>query len=133
MSKRHRTKREDTDPMKFKSLGTTASAIALLATALTGTVATAGTAAAATQPDCSSALTNVKPKATVNLRSQPKTSSTALGTWGKGQKGGICFGGSRPVTGGSYTACGKTSNKWYFGGPNSTSVEGWVPATCLPI
>ena len=116
--------------MTFKSLGTAASAIALLATALTGTVATAGTAVAATKPDCSSALTNVKPKATVNLRSQPKTSSTALGTWGKG---GICFGGSKPVTGGSYTACGKTSNKWYFGGPNSTSVEGWVPATCLPI
>ncbi|MFJ3509914.1 hypothetical protein [Streptomyces luteogriseus] len=116
--------------MKFTSLGTAASAIALLATALTGT---AGTAAAATKPDCSSALTNVKPKATVNLRSQPKTSSTALGTWGKGQKGGICFGGSKPVTGGSYTACGKSSNKWYFGGPNSTSVEGWVPATCLPV
>ncbi|PPS78104.1 MULTISPECIES: hypothetical protein [Streptomyces] len=119
--------------MKLKSLGTALTTAALIATALTGTVATAGTAAAATQPDCSSALTNVKPKATVNLRSQPKTSSTALGTWGKGQNGGICFGGSKPVTGGSYTACGKSSNKWYFGGPNSTSVEGWVPATCLPI
>jgi hypothetical protein len=119
--------------MKFTSLGTAATAIALFATALTGTVATAGTAAAATKPDCSSALVNVKPKATVNLRSAPKTSSTALGTWGKGQKGGVCFGDGKPTTGGSYTACGKTSNKWYFGGPNSTSKEGWVPATCLPI
>ncbi|MEU7717560.1 hypothetical protein [Streptomyces tibetensis] len=133
MSKRHRTKREDTDPMKFKSLGAALTTAALIGTALTATVATAGTAAAVTKPACNSALTNVKPKATVNLRSQPKTSSTALGTWGKGQAGGICFDGSKPVAGGSYTACGKTSNKWYFGGPNSTSVEGWVPATCLPI
>jgi uncharacterized protein YgiM (DUF1202 family) len=119
--------------MKFQSLGTAATAMALFATALTGTVATAGTAAAATKPDCSSALTNVKPKATVNLRSQPKTSSTALGTWGKGKAGGVCFGDRKPTKGGTYTACGKTSNKWYFGGPNSTSKEGWVPATCLPI
>ncbi|MFD5158427.1 hypothetical protein ACFWMJ_10200 [Streptomyces hawaiiensis] len=119
--------------MKFTSLGTAATAIALFATALTGAVATAGTAAAATKPDCSSSLVNVKPKQTVNLRSSPKTSSTALGTWGKGQKGGVCFDDRKPTTGGSYTACGKTSNKWYFGGPNSSSVEGWVPATCLPI
>ncbi|GHD12291.1 hypothetical protein GCM10010313_36350 [Streptomyces violarus] len=132
MSKRHRDKREDT-ALKLKSLGTALTTAALIGTALTGAVATAGTAAAATKPDCSSALVNVKPKATVNLRSSPKSSATALGTWGKGQKGGVCFGDRKPTKGGSYTACGKTSNKWYFGGPNSTSKEGWVPATCLPI
>ncbi|MFC9127184.1 hypothetical protein ACFT4A_10100 [Streptomyces sp. NPDC057099] len=86
--------------MKWKSLGTALTTAALIGTALTGAVATAGTAASATKPDCGSALTNVK----------PKSSATALGTWGKGQKGGVCF-----------------------GGPNGTSKEGWVPATCLPI
>ncbi|SDN04216.1 hypothetical protein SAMN04487981_103358 [Streptomyces sp. cf386] len=115
--------------MKFKSLGTALTTAALIGTALTGT---AGTASAATA-DCSSSLVNVKPKESVNLRSQPKTSATALGVWGKGKPGGVCFGDRGPTTGGSYTACGKTSNKWYFGGPNSSSVEGWVPATCLPI
>ncbi|MCX5050450.1 MULTISPECIES: hypothetical protein [unclassified Streptomyces] len=119
--------------MKFRSLGTALATAALIGTALTGTVATAGMAAAATTPDCSSALTNVKPKETVNLRSSPKTSATALGTWGKGAKGGICTSDGKPVKGGSYTACGKTSDKWFYGGPDSSSVEGWVPATCLPI
>ncbi|MCL8016699.1 hypothetical protein [Streptomyces sp. AS02] len=119
--------------MKLKSLGTALTTAALMATALTGAVATAGTASAATKPDCSSSLVNVKPKESVNLRSEPKKGATALGVWGKGKPGGVCFGDRKPVTGGSYTACGKTSDKWYFGGPNSTEVEGWVPATCLPI
>jgi hypothetical protein len=116
--------------LKLKSLGTALTTAALIGTALTGA---AGTASAATQPDCSSSLVNIKPKESVKMRTSPKTSATALGVWGKGKKGGVCFGDRKPATGGSYTACGKTSNKWYYGGPNSTSVEGWVPATCLPI
>jgi hypothetical protein len=132
MSKRHRSNGRNT-ALKLNSLGTALTTAALIGTALTGAVATAGTAAAATKPDCSSSLINVKPKETVNIRSAPKTSAKALGTWGKGKKGGVCFGDRKPVTGGSYKACGKKSNKWYFGGPNSTNVEGWVPATCLPI
>jgi hypothetical protein len=119
--------------LKFKSLGTALTTAALIGTALTGAVATAGTASAVTKPDCSSALTNVKPKETVNLRSAPKTSAKALGVWGKGKKGAICTSNGKPVKGGSYKACGKKSDKWFYGGPNSTSVEGWVPATCLPI
>ncbi|MFD8230706.1 hypothetical protein ACFV20_02210 [Streptomyces sp. NPDC059696] len=113
--------------MKFTSLGTAASALALFATALTGTVAAAGTAAAAPPKDCSKAIVNVKAKETVNVRSAPKTSATALGIWGKGKKGGICNDG-KSFKGGSYTACGKTSNQWYYGGDK---VNGWVPKTCI--
>ncbi|MEU0387553.1 hypothetical protein [Streptomyces chartreusis] len=112
--------------MRFKSLGTAATSIALFATALTGTVATAGTAAAAPQ-DCSEAIVNVEAKETVNVRSAPKKTATALGIWGKGKRGGICNDG-KAYKGGSYTACGKTSNMWYYGGDK---VNGWVPKTCI--
>lgn len=119
--------------MKLKSLGTALTTVALIGTALTGTVATAGTASAVAPPECSSSLTNVKPKESVKLRDLPKTSSTALGVWGKGKPGGVCFDQRHPYTGGRYTACGKTSDQWWYGGPNNSDVEGWVPATCLPI
>ncbi|GGW34836.1 hypothetical protein [Streptomyces caelestis] len=113
--------------MKFKSLGTAATAAALFATALTGTVAAAGTAAAAPPKDCSKAIVNVKAKETVKVRTSPKTSATALGIWGKGKRGGICNDG-KAYKGGSYTACGKKSNMWYYGGDK---VNGWVPKTCI--
>ena len=119
--------------MKLKSLGTALTTAALIGTAITGAVATAGTAAAAPTPDCSSVLTNTKPKETVNIRSAPKTSATALGTWGKGKKGSICTTDGKPVKGGTYTACGKKSNGWFYGGPYGSDVSsGWVPATCIP-
>jgi hypothetical protein len=127
MCKRHRTQREERTTMKFKSLGTAATSIALFATALTGTVATAGTAAAAPPKDCSKAIVNVKAKETVKVRTSPKTSATALGIWGKGKRGGICNDG-KAYKGGSYTACGKKSNMWYYGGDK---VNGWVPKTCI--
>jgi hypothetical protein len=116
--------------LKLKSLGTALATAALIGTALTGTVATAGTAAAATLPtDCSKALVNVKPKETVNVRTSPKTSATAVGIWAKGAKGAVCNDG-KSYKGGSYTACGKTSNQWLYGGDTK---NGWVPKTCFAI
>ncbi|MEU3859080.1 hypothetical protein AB0F03_17175 [Streptomyces sp. NPDC028722] len=114
--------------MKLKSLGTALTTVALIGTALTGAVATAGTAAAATLPrDCSKAIVNVKAKETVNVRTSPKTTATAVGIWGKGKKGGVCNDG-KAYKGGSYTACGKKSNLWYYGGDKK---DGWVPKTCI--
>jgi len=111
--------------MKLKSLGTALTTAALIGTALS---ATAGTAYAANPPqDCSKAIINIKAKETVNVRKSPKTSATALGIWGKGKKGGVCNDG-KAYKGGSYTACGKTSNMWYYGGD---TVDGWVPKTCI--
>ncbi|MFI7402672.1 hypothetical protein ACIBW9_19785 [Streptomyces sp. NPDC049541] len=115
--------------MKLKSLGTALTTVALIGTAITGT---AGTAAAASAPDCTSALVNIKPKETVNIRSAHTTSATALGTWGKGKKGSICTTDGKPVKGGTYTACGKKSNGWFYGGPYGSDISGWVPATCIP-
>ncbi|WP_405870041.1 MULTISPECIES: hypothetical protein [unclassified Streptomyces] len=115
--------------MKLKSLGSALTTVVLVGTALTGTVALAGTASAAT-PDCSSAIVGVKAKQSVKIRKSAKTSATALGVWGKGAKGGLCNDG-KAYTGGTYTACGKTSNKWLYGGPNSSNVEGWIPKACI--
>ncbi|KPI16634.1 hypothetical protein OK074_8367 [Actinobacteria bacterium OK074] len=114
--------------MKLKSLGTALATAALLGATVTGVVATAGTAAAATLPkDCSKTLYPVKPKKTVNVRTSPKTTATAIGIWAKGKGGAICNDG-KSYKGGSYTACGKTSNQWYYGGDTKT---GWVPKTCV--
>ncbi|KUN08299.1 hypothetical protein AQI95_07875 [Streptomyces yokosukanensis] len=114
--------------MKLKSLGTALTTAALIGTALTGVVATAGTAAAANPPqDCSRSIVNVPAKETVNVRTSPKTTATAIGIWGKGKKGGLCNDG-KAYKGGSYKACGKTSNMWLYGGDKKT---GWVPATCI--
>ncbi|MFE1247658.1 hypothetical protein [Streptomyces sp. NPDC058735] len=104
MSTRHRTENGRTSTTRFKSPGTTATSAALFTTALSGTVATAGTASAAPQ-DCSRAIVNVKAKETV--RSAPKKTATALGIWGKGKRGAVCNDG-KACKGGSYTACGKT-------------------------
>ncbi|MBL1105638.1 hypothetical protein JK361_13755 [Streptomyces sp. 5-8] len=114
--------------MKLKYLGTALGTAALIGTALTGTIATAGTASAASLPrDCSKAIVNVKAKETVNVRTSPKTSATAVGIWGKGKKGTVCNDG-KAYKGGSYKACGKKSNLWYYGGDKKT---GWVPKTCI--
>ncbi|MFI9242418.1 hypothetical protein ACIGXF_07480 [Streptomyces sp. NPDC053086] len=114
--------------MKLKSLGTALTTAALIGTALTGAVATAGTASAASLPhDCSKAIVNVKAKETVNVRTSPKTTATAVGIWGKGKKGAVCNDG-KAYKGGSYKACGKSSNLWYYGGDKKT---GWVPKTCI--
>ncbi|MEV6809749.1 hypothetical protein ACH4NF_23840 [Streptomyces sp. NPDC017248] len=114
--------------MKLKSLGTALTTAALVGTALTGSVAVAGTASAASLPrDCSKAIINVKAKETVNVRTSPKTTATAVGIWGKGAKGEVCNDG-KASKGGSYTACGKKSNLWYYGGDKKT---GWVPKTCI--
>ncbi|MEV6937530.1 hypothetical protein AB0N19_24590 [Streptomyces sp. NPDC051132] len=70
--------------MKLKSLGTALTTAALVGTALTGSVAVAGTASAASLPrDCSKAIINVKAKETVNVRTSPKTTATAVGIWGR--------------------------------------------------
>ncbi|MER6549287.1 hypothetical protein [Streptomyces sp. NPDC001250] len=119
--------------MKLKSLGSTLTTAALVGTALTGVVATAGTAtagtAAAANPpqDCSSVIINVPAKETVNVRTAPRTSATAIGIWAKNKKGALCNTG-KAYKGGSYKACGKTSTMWLYGGDKST---GWVPATCI--
>ncbi|WP_369364976.1 hypothetical protein AB5L52_17785 [Streptomyces sp. CG4] len=119
--------------MKLKSLGSALTTAALVGTALTGVVATAGTAtagtAAAANPpqDCSRYIINVPAKETVNVRTAPRTSATAIGIWAKGKKGALCNTG-KAYKGGSYKACGKTSTMWLYGGDKST---GWVPATCI--
>ncbi|GAB2722531.1 hypothetical protein [Streptomyces bullii] len=113
--------------MHLKSLRTAVATAVVIGTALTGTVATAGTASAAPPQDCSKAIVNVKAKETVNVRTAPKTTATAVGIWGKGKKGTICNDG-KAYKGGSYTACGKKSNMWYYGGEKKT---GWVPKTCI--
>ncbi|MGW2566721.1 hypothetical protein [Streptomyces sp. NPDC001537] len=75
---------------------------------------------------------SLRAKETVNIRSAHTTSATALGTWGKGKKGSICTTDGKPVKGGTYTACGKKSNGWFYGGPYGSDISGWVPATCIP-
>ncbi|MDH6217525.1 hypothetical protein [Streptomyces pseudovenezuelae] len=120
--------------MKLKALGTAAAAVALVGTTLTGGVAVAQTtarpaavSAAALPTDCSKVLSPIKPKESVNIRTSPKTSATAIGVWPKGKGGAICNDG-KSYKGGSYTACGKTSDQWYYGGYGSKT--GWVTKTC---
>ncbi|MFB7505939.1 hypothetical protein [Streptomyces broussonetiae] len=115
--------------MKLKSLGSALTTVALVGTALTGVVATAGTAAAANPPQnrCKP-IVNVPAKETVNVRTSPRTTATAVGIWARGKKGAPCDDG-KACKGGSYKACGKsTSNTWLYGGDKKT---GWVPATCI--
>ncbi|MFF7095996.1 hypothetical protein ACFY9A_26920 [Streptomyces rubradiris] len=114
--------------MKPRFLGSALTTAVLVGTALAGTVAGAGSASAASLPkDCGKAIVNVKAKETVNVRTSPKTSATAVGIWGKGRKGTICNDG-KAYKGGSYKACGKKSDLWYYGGEKKT---GWVPKTCV--
>jgi hypothetical protein len=114
--------------LKSRFLGSALTTAALVGAALTGTVAGAGAASAASLPrDCSKAIVNVKAKETVNVRTSPKTSATAVGIWGKGRTGALCNDG-KAYKGGSYTACGKKSNLWLYGGDKKT---GWVPKTCI--
>ncbi|MFJ5099865.1 hypothetical protein [Streptomyces sp. NPDC088554] len=80
--------------------------------------------------DCSKAIVGVKAKESVKIRKTRSTSATALGLWVKGGKGGLCNDG-KATTGATYTLCGKTSNKWYWGGPNSSDIDGWIPSTCV--
>ncbi|MET8686007.1 hypothetical protein ABZV77_17475 [Streptomyces sp. NPDC004732] len=114
--------------MKFRVL---APAVAFSALALVGTtVATSGTAVAASNKDCSRVITNVPAKETVKIRTHAKTGATAVGQWNKKKKGGLCNDG-KSFKGGSYNLCGKKSNKWLYGGPYSSNKRGWVPAACI--
>ncbi|MFJ2768186.1 hypothetical protein [Streptomyces sp. NPDC087300] len=114
--------------MKFRLL---APAVAFSAVALVGTtLATGGTAVAATKPDCSRGITNVPAKETVKLRTHAKTSATAVGQWNKGKKGFLCHDGAF-FKGGSYNLCGKKSNKWLYAMPYSSNKKGYVPAACI--
>ncbi|MGV9882280.1 hypothetical protein [Streptomyces sp. NPDC003006] len=113
--------------MKLRLL---ASALAVSAIALSGTALTAGTAAAATKPDCSRGLTNVPAKETVKVRTTAKVNGTAVGQLNKGRKAFLCNDG-KSFTGQSYKLCGKSSNKWLYVMPNDNNIKGYVPATCI--
>ncbi|MFJ2609441.1 hypothetical protein ACIQOU_21925 [Streptomyces sp. NPDC091279] len=122
--------------MNTKSLGIAIAAAALTCTALTSGVAvaeptaqlTSASAAAALPTDCHKVLGPIKPKESVNIRTKPSTSATAIGVWGKGKSGAICNDG-KSYKGSTYKACGKTSNQWYYGGIGSKT--GWVLKTCV--
>ncbi|MFF3640643.1 hypothetical protein [Streptomyces sp. NPDC002564] len=114
--------------MKFRLL---APAVAFSAVALVGgTVATGGTAVAASKPDCSRQITNVPAKETVKVRTHTKVNATALGQWNKGKKGSLCNDGHF-YTGQKYKLCGKTSTKWLYGSQFGASKRGWIPAACI--
>ncbi len=113
--------------MKLRLL---ASAVAVSAVALSGTVLTTGTAAAATRPDCSRGLTNVPAKETVKVRTTPKVNGHAVGQLNKGRKAFLCNDG-QSFSGQSYRLCGKSSNKWLYVMPNDYNIKGYVPATCI--
>ncbi|MET9549825.1 MULTISPECIES: hypothetical protein [unclassified Streptomyces] len=112
--------------MKLRLL---ASAVAVSAIALSGTVLTTGTAAAA-GPDCSRGLTNVPAKETVKVRTTAKVNGYAVGQLNKGRKAFLCNDG-HAFTGQSYRLCGKSSNKWLYVMPNDYNIKGYVPATCM--
>ncbi|GHE89217.1 hypothetical protein GCM10018785_65500 [Streptomyces longispororuber] len=116
--------------MKSRLLGPALATAAIAATTLGVAAVEAPSAAAAAKPNCHSAIINVPAKETVKIRTSPRTSATAIGVWGKGKKGALCSDG-KSFKGGSYKACGKKSNLWLYGGPNSSSKEGYVPRTCI--
>jgi hypothetical protein len=106
---------------------------ALVGTTLTGGSAVAGgldarAASAAAAANCSSYVSPIKAKESVKIRNAKRLNATALGVWGKGKKGDVCNDG-KASAGESYTLCGKTSSKWYYG--RVGSIKGWVPATCI--
>ncbi|WP_406400388.1 hypothetical protein [Streptomyces uncialis] len=130
-----------------KLLGTAVVGVALMGTVLTGgaavaggvdtarsapvTVAETGSAPAgpvAAAASCSKTLGPIKAKESVKFRKSAKLSATALGVWGKGQKGEVCNDG-KASRGQSYRLCGKSSDKWYYG--RTDRVTGWVPAACI--
>lgn len=121
--------------MRFTLLAPAVAAVALAGTTLTSGVAMAQTpsapvSAAAAAPYCGNGLTNMPAKESVKIRSTPKVKGTALGVWGKGQKGFICNDG-KSIKGEKYTLCGKTSTEWLYGINNSTNVKGYVPRACM--
>ncbi|QHC22952.1 SH3 domain-containing protein [Streptomyces sp. GS7] len=69
----------------------------------------------------------VRATETLNIREEPTTSSDALGVLPKGELA-TCYG--RTVTGGTYTACGPYSDKYWM--PISyNGMDGYVPRTCV--
>lgn len=120
--------------MNFKLLAPAVAAVALAGTTLTSGVAVAQTpsapVSAAAAPYCGNGLTNVPAKESVKIRTTPKVRGTALGVWGKGQKGFICNDG-KSIRGEKYTLCGKTSTEWLYGINNNTNVKGYVPRACM--
>ncbi|MDT0434162.1 hypothetical protein ABZ439_22030 [Streptomyces sp. NPDC005840] len=122
--------------MKPKSLSIAAAAAALACATLTGGTAVAQPAAApasasataALPTDCSHVLSPIKPKESVNIRTKPTAASTAIGVWPKGKSGAVCNDGNT-YKGAKYTACGKTSDQWYYASYNSR--KGWVLKTCV--
>ncbi|MEU6822036.1 hypothetical protein ABZ921_15505 [Streptomyces atriruber] len=113
--------------MKFRVL---APAVAFSALALVGTtVATTGTAVAASKPDCSRQIVNVPAKEAVKVRTHAKVGATGVSQWNKGKKGSLCNDGHF-YTGQKYKLCGKTSTKWLYGSEFNKK-RGWVPAACI--
>ncbi|MGA4839425.1 hypothetical protein [Streptomyces sp. G45] len=118
--------------MKFRLLGPALATAAVAATTLVGGVAVAQTptAVAAAKPNCDSSIVNVPAKESVKIRTSPKLSATAVGLWAKGKKGALCSDG-KSFKGQKYKLCGKTSDRWLYGGPFSSRKEGYVPAACI--
>ncbi|QEU91626.1 hypothetical protein [Streptomyces kanamyceticus] len=113
--------------MKFRLM---APAVAFSALALVGTtVATSGTAVAASKPDCSRQIVNVPAKETVKVRASKKLGATAYSQWNKGKKGSLCNDGHF-YKGQKYKLCGKTSTQWLYGSQFGAK-RGWIPAACI--
>jgi hypothetical protein len=113
--------------MKFRLL---APAVAFSALALVGTtVATSGTAVAASKPDCSRVIANVPAKEAVKVRTHKKVGATGVSQWNKNKKGTLCNDG-KFYSGEKYRLCGKTSTKWLYGSEFGKK-RGWIPAACI--
>lgn len=116
--------------MRLKFIAPAALSAALIGTALTSGVATAGTpttahrtvVAKAAAADC----VYVEAAESVKIRKTKSVHGTALGLLPKGKA--ACTTGNRDTKGGSYRLCGHSSNKWeeikYSG------IRGWIPYYC---
>ncbi|MFB7763306.1 SH3 domain-containing protein [Streptomyces xiamenensis] len=62
----------------------------------------------------------------LNIRSQPSTTSSVVGTLKKGSL--VCM---LPVSGSTYTACKKTSKVWIAVPVPSSKAYGYAAAACL--
>ncbi|WP_158880835.1 SH3 domain-containing protein [Amycolatopsis anabasis] len=85
-------------------VGATVFASAVLAVPASAAPATVATPAAAADKDC-----RWKAAETILIRTAPRTSATSVGQVNKGQR--ICV-IPPAVTGGKYTACGRTDDRW---------------------
>ncbi len=106
-------------PLKKRLFPVSAIAIATLGV-LSSPASASATADVGVQRDC-----NFVARQDVKIRFGPSTDSGVLGTLRKGQN--WCVDGS--TTGGTYTACGGTSDVWAF--QREGLVRFYVASTCL--